>query len=477
MSLISMPMSPELNRQLPHLEPFFAEAGLEEDKERETFLKLCHAAEGYPTHAEILAENQRLAHTYGNQLALHPLGHSTGYPDGRRIEAAMISCGQGRHPKEDAIASLEAPQHSTELAAVRAAGAQKRLHLRHPRILSRMGWDGIVISDHGDPYGMELQSWARKRKPTVRDFIRQGVRGTARAQLSCSYPISTFPGSYEAQASLRMYRTFQPLAVGVLHNSLPAAYNVVSPDFPVQVSDAELVDPMVHVYEALGMPVNYCTAEGGVFPLLTFGMYAMPKQLSPRYSMVVDHLPPGTIYYNPEVSQLFYPELDVTPSGRTLAQAFVERAESIARRIRPLETVLTQTDLERHGLDRDPLAVRLRDTVAHWCEEIDELVATAYNIPSKLPKDLVDKPLTITEFFQTNASLEVNSLMTVANAGRLALMTGHDALGWQLLKSADDAILPELGPVEMAPLDLIVCAQGLASLIAMRRVAQAKGLA
>jgi hypothetical protein len=465
-----MSFSPELERRLPYLGASFTDAGLNDDEVR-TFLDLCRGAQTYPTYQDLLAENRELADFFSDRLDILPIGYSSDYPADsvapRRIEAAIINDGSS----PDSIASFEAPQHSTELASVITARMQKHLHLLHPTIMQRMGLNGVAVSDHDDPDAMELQTWARHPRPTPRMLVFEGVRGGRFAQFSWSYPRDGFAGSSEAQASLAMHRQLGTRIAGLIHNSMPLAYNMVTPNFPALPGQA--IDPMVKVYERLGLPINYCAAEQGRLIFISPGMYSLWRG-GTNGAMVTDHLPAATVCYNPETPMLYYPVINMEPSGRTRAEALIERAEWATRCIGRLATMMSDAKFEQHDFPRNPAAKRLQDSVDLWLEMTPLFVTHAQNGIDFMPDDMLCQPLTTTEFLQTSAALIINTLMIVGNVRRLALMSGQFEFAWQLQEEIDNHLPAELGPVKMAPLDLVVCAQGLASLIAMRRAAEAR---
>lgn len=465
--------SPELTRAIPNLGPYFEAAGLT-DEEATTFLRLCVGSTVIPRYGDVLTDNRVLAGTFADRMELHRLGYSSDYPKEsrtpRRIEAALIRNLGG---STENLASVEAPQHGPEQAAVATAGQQRRLHLLHPDIIGRMGFDGIVISDTADPDLMEMQQWTKTDSlPTVEQFILGGVRGAGQQQLTYGYPTADFAGTSEARASLNLHNTFRPIGNGLIHNSMVAGYCVVSPTFPIHLENG--LDPLVRLHEQMGRPVNYDTAEAGSLPLLSPGMYSLPTEEGG--AVVTDHARKDAIFFNPEVPMLHYPKADNTPSGKTVAEAFEERNAAIKARLDRLGNTLAETDFDQHDFSEMPEAGRLYNAATDWCERVgDSIERTRQNIQA-LPSEIADRPLTISQFLHIESGFTVNSLMVVANVRRLALITGEEALARKLERQIRQELPSAVGSAEFLPLDVVVCAQGLSSLIALRRIAQTKGL-
>ncbi len=461
--------SPELTRAIPNLGLYFEAAGLN-DQEAKTFLRLCAQRTTIPSYPQVLAENRALAERFSDQVEIHPLGYSSDYPEGsetpRRIEAMFIH--NPSQPTEN-LASQEAPQHATEQYAVATVGQQKRLHLLHPGISQRMGWDGIVFSDSADPDAMELQRWTQN--PTLEKFILWGVRGAGRDQLPYGYPTLDFTGSSEALASLAMHRMFRPLSIGSIHNSIFASYYVTSPTFPVQPD----IDQLVRLHEQMGRPVNYDTAEAGALPLLSPGIYGLPDE-EKTGAFVMDHVREDAIFFNPEVAMMHYPKVDNTPSGKSVAEAFKERNAAIKRRLDRLGNTLAETNFDRYDFSAAPEARRLYAAAVDWCDRVEGSVETTRRNIQALPDEIANRQLTNTEFLHTESGYTLNSLMIVGNVRRLALLTSKHGLAQYLGEQIKKELPSAVGSAEFLPLDVFVCAQGLASLIGMRRIAQAKGL-
>jgi hypothetical protein len=468
--------SQTLESRVPFLGPAFHDAGLTDDEIR-TLLQLCQGTVALPSYAFLKAENRRLglASAYGDQLDIHQLGYSSDYPAGdpnaRRIEAVIVHA--DRHKRLDFVASNEAPQHASELIGVGTAHRLKHLYLRHPSIMRRMGYTAVAISDHADPDAMELQQWARIYPATIKDFILGGVRGDMHSQLSWGYPTETFAGNSEAHASLVMHRQFQPLYIGSLHNSLSDAFQVVTPNFPILPGN--VTDPLVRMLERLGIPVAYEWADPAVHPISP-GLYKIIDTEELRGANILGHVPPHAVMHAPEMAMLQHPRIDTEPSGKTAAEAIMGRYRSVLPRLGSIATGLEALNLTDEQLAGNPGMRRLYDAALYWMSVGDKLMANGARIINFLPPEVAQRQLTKTEVLQTAAALISNSLMALGNVRRLALMCGKFDLASKLEHKITNEISRDLGPVQIAPLDLVICAQSLSVLMGMRRVAAASGL-
>lgn len=463
-----------LESRVPFLGPAFRDAGLT-DHEANIFLQLCRDTIALPSYGYLQAENRHLARAHPKRIDILPLGYSSDYPADsatpRGIEALVIHADSKKRGNSSAV--FEAPQHPTEYIGIATAANQKRLHTMFPGIMRRMGYDKVAVSDHANPDLMLLQQWARLYKPTIRDFILGGVRGDQHAQLSWSYPTATFEGSREAHASLALYRQLLPAYIGSLHNSVAATFQVVSPNFPATPGDA--IDPLVQLLERFEMAVTYNWADPGIRPISP-GLFSMGPPGTYGGANILDHKQPDAVFHAPEIAMLQYNEVDNELSGMTAAEALIARHESILPRLGSIASRLEDLNLTEEQLAGSREADRLHKAALYWTGRVGAIKASANTIIGFLPPKVANRQLTVTEVRQTAAATIINSLVGLGNVHRLALMYGKLDLARKIEQQIDHEIQRDVGPVKIAPLDLLICAQSLSVLIAMRRVAAASGL-